>query len=456
MKMGFGQGILPGSGPGREAVLCLVRLSPKRTWPDLGSTHVEPDPVAPGPGGARRANCSNPRGHPAGPDIDTGTAAMDLIHACCAGLDVHKKTVVACVRRVGPDGQVSREVRTFGTMTADLLALADWLDAEGVSHVAMESTGVYWKPVFHLLEGRFEVLLVNAQHIKQVPGRKTDVKDAEWIAQLLQHGLLAASFVPPPPIRELRDLTRQRPQLVRERAAVANRIQKVLEDANIKLASVATDVLGVSGRAMLAALIGGSDDPAALADLARGRLRGKIPELPQALQGRVTDHHRFLLRMLLEQVEQLEGLIAEYAARIEEVAAPFAEAAARLETIPGVGAAAAEVIVAEIGTDMTQFPTAGHLASWAGLCPGNNESAGKRRSGKTTKGSQWLRTVLVQVAWAASHTKETIFSATYRRWAKRLGKKKALVALGHKILVTDKLLKDQTDYQERWIAPEPA
>jgi transposase len=382
---------------------------------------------------------------------------MDLIHSCCAGLDVHKKTVVACVRRVGPDGQVSREVRTFRTMTADLIALADWLDAEGVSHAAMESTGVYWKPVYHLLEGRVEVLLVNAHHIKQVPGRKTDVKDSEWIAQLLQYGLLRASFIPPPPIRELRDLTRQRAQLVRDRATVVNRIQKVLEDANIKLASVATDVLGVSGRAMLAALVAGSDDPAALAGLARGSLRGKTPELTEALQGFVTDHHRFLLRTLLRQIEQLEALIAEYAARIEAETLPFAEAAARLESIPGLGAKAAEVIVAEIGTDMTKFPTAGHLASWAGLCPGNNESAGKRRSGKTTKGSQWLRTVLVQVAWSASHTKETVFSATYRKWAKRMGKKKALVALGHKILVVIyKLLKDKTEYRESWTAPQPA
>jgi transposase len=382
---------------------------------------------------------------------------MDLIHACCAGLDVHKKTVVACVRRVAADGRVGREVRTFGTVTADLIALADWLDAEGAGHVAMESTGVYWKPVYHLLEGRFEVLLVNAQHIKQVPGRKTDVKDAEWIAQLLQYGLLKASFLPPPPIRELRDLTRGRAQLVRERATVVNRIQEVLEDANIKLASVASDVLGASGRAMLAALVAGDEDPAVLADLARRGLRRKRPELELALRGFVTDHHRFLLRTLLRQVDQLQGLIAEYAARIEAESPPFAEAAARLGTIPGLGAKAAEVIVAGIGTDMAAFPTAGHLASWAGLCPGNHESAGKRRTGKTTRGSQWLRTVLVQVAWSASHTKETILSATYRRWAKRLGKKKALVALGHKILVLIyKLLKEGTTYQERWTAPEAA
>ena len=382
---------------------------------------------------------------------------MDLIHSCCAGLDVHKKTVVACIRTLGPGEVVRSEVRTFRTMTADLIELADWLDAEGVGHVAMESTGVYWKPVFHLLEGRFEVLLANAHRMKNVPGRKTDVKDAEWIAQLLQYGLLEASFIPPPPIRDLRDLTRNRAQLVRGRAAVANRIQKVLEDANIKLSSVATDVLGASGRAMLGALIDGREDPAELAGLARGSLRRKATELTRALQGFVSDHHRFLLRTLLRQIEHLEGQIAEYTARIEEVTLPLAEAAGRLETIPGLGPRAAEVIVAEIGADMATFPTAGHLASWAGMCPGNNESAGKRRTGKTTKGSQWLRTVLVQVAWSASHTKETILSATYRRWAKRLGKKKALVALGHKLLVLiHKLLKDRTVYQERWTAPQAA
>jgi transposase len=382
---------------------------------------------------------------------------LDIIHVCCAGLDVHKKTVVACVRRLGADGAVQRETRTFRTMTADLIALADWLADQGVSHVAMESTGVYWKPVFHLLEGRFEVLLVNARHMKQVPGRKTDVKDAEWIAQLLQHGLLQPSFIPPPPIRDLRDLTRQRAQLVGERAGVVNRIHKVLEDANIKLGSVATDVLGVSGRSMLAALIDGNDDPETLAGLARGKLRDKTTELTQALRGFVSDHHRFLLRTLLRQIEQMEGLIADYTARIEVVTAPFSEMAARVESIPGVGSRAAETIVAEIGTDMSVFPTSGHLASWAGLCPGNDETAGKRRSGKTTKGSQWLRTVLVQVAWSASHTKATIFSVTYRRWAKRMGKKKALVALAHKILVLiHKLLKDQTVYEERWTAPEAA
>lgn len=388
---------------------------------------------------------------------------MDRILELCAGLDVHKKTVVACIRRTGPDGTVTSEVRTFGTMTADLLALSDWLVAAGIRHVAMESTGVYWKPIYNILEGRFELRLVNAGRLKQVPGRKTDVKDAEWIAQLLQHGLLSPSFIPPPAIRELRELTRQRTELVRDQAAVANRIQKVLEDANIKLGDVASDVLGVSGRAMIRAIIDGQEDPGRLADLAKRRLRGKIPELKRALAGRVTEHHRFLLRALMDQIESLEGLIARFEARIEEamgpsdgVAKPSGEAAARLRGIPGVSRRSAEVIVAELGPDLTSFPTAGHLSSWAGLCPGNNESAGKRRSGQTTKGSQWLRTMMVQVAWAASHTKETIFNACYQRWIKRMGKKKALVALAHKILVVIwHVLRRGTDYRERY-TPAPA
>jgi transposase len=375
---------------------------------------------------------------------------MDIVHRCCAGLDVHKKTVVACVHRLGPEGSPRSSIRSFATMTADLLALADWLAAEGVTHVAMESTGVYWKPVYHLLEDRFTLLLVNAQHIKKVPGRKTDVKDAEWIAQLLQYGLLSPSFVPPPPIRELRDLTRQRTQLTRDRATVVNRLQKVLEDANIKLASVASDPLGVSGRAMIRAMIAGEESPDALAELARARLRSKIPQLKGAMHGRVTDHHRFLLRTLLNQIDSLEAMIAQYDDQIGLVMVPFAEAARRLRTTPGIGQASAEIIVAEIGTDMSRFPGAAHLCSWAGLCPGNDLSAGKRRSGKTTKGSQWLRTALVQVAWAAVHTKATIFGATYGRLAKRLGKKKALVAIAHKILgIIHKLLKDQKDYVER-------
>jgi transposase len=381
---------------------------------------------------------------------------VDIVHSSCAGLDVHKKSVVACVVRV-VDGELLQETRSFGTMTGEILALADWLAEREVGPVAMESTGIYWKPIFNLLEDRFEVMVVNAQHIKRAPGRKTDVKDAEWIAQLLQHGLLSPSFIPPPPIRELRDLTRQRTQLVRQRATAANRIQKVLEDANIKLASVASDVLGASGREMIRALIGGEEDPAELANLAKQKLREKIPALKEALHGRVTDHHRFLLRSLMDQVGHLDRQIDRFDERIDELTTPFAEATARLRTIPGVGAASAEAIVAEIGVDMDRFPTPGQLASWAGMCPGNDESAGKRRSGKTTKGNQWLRATLVQVAWAATHTKATGFRMMYSRWAKRMGRKKALIALGHKILVLiHRLLATGSDYREPLPPPLPA
>jgi transposase len=374
---------------------------------------------------------------------------VDTLYPRCAGIDVHKNNVVVCVRCCDRPGEVFEEVRTFSTMTAGLLALSDWLAEHGVTHVAMESTGVYWKPVFNVLEGRVAVILVNAEHIKQVPGRKTDVKDCQWIAQLLQHGLLKASFVPPAPIRELRDLTRQRTQLIQERTAAANRIQKVLEDANVKLAGVATDVLGVSGRDMLEALIAGETDPAKLADLARKRLREKIPALRLALQGRATEHHRFLLRMHLDHVTHLEELIARVGGRIEEALAPFAEAEERLQTIPGVSQRVAETVLAEVGPNMEQFPSAGHLASWAGLCPGNNESAGKRRSGRVTKGNRWLKRTLVQAAWAASHTKGTYLQAQYRRLAKRRGVKRALVAVGHTLLVIIyHVLKRGTTYAE--------
>jgi transposase len=359
---------------------------------------------------------------------------MQVIHRCCAGLDIHKDTVVACVRRVDDAGRARAQVRTFGAMTGQLIEPADWLAEQGVRHLAMESTGVYWKPVWHLLEGRFEPMLVNAQHIKQVPGRKTDVKDCQWIAELLQHGLLRPSFVPPEPIRELRDLTRQRAQVVAERGSVANRIQGVLEDANVKLGSVATDVLGDSGRAMLRAMIGGQDDPGALAELAQGRLRAKIPALRLALRGKVTEHHRFLLRVLLDHYEALEALIGRLGERIDRVLTPYAEAAARLETIPGVGRRVAEIIVAELGAEMGQFPSARHLASWAGMCPGNNESAGKRRSGKTTKGSRWLRTALIQAAHAAGRSKATYLGSLYRRLSARRGRKRAAVAVGHTLL----------------------
>ncbi len=302
---------------------------------------------------------------------------METLYPCCAGLDVHKQTVTACVRRLGAAGKVGQQVRTFGTMTGELLALSDWLAEQGVTHVAMESTGVYWKPIFNILEGRFRVLLVNARHIKQVPGRKTDVKDCAWIAQLLQHGLLRASFVPPRPVRELRDLTRQRARLVEEKAAVANRIQKVLEDANIKLAGVASDVLGASGRDMLRAIVAGEADPGVLANLARQRLRDKLPQLRQALAGRVTEHHRFLLGVLLEQVGDLERLIDRFNARIAAALGPLeAEAAGRLSEIPGFSRRVAEVVLAEVGADMGPFPSADHLCSWAGALPRQRRERG--------------------------------------------------------------------------------
>jgi transposase len=374
---------------------------------------------------------------------------METLYPCCAGLDVHKKTVVACVRRLGPNGQVQRQVRTFGTMTGQLRALADWLAAEGVAQVAMESTGVYWQPVFNLLEARFPVVLVNPQHLKRVPGRKTDVKDCEWIAQLLQCGLLQPSFIPPRPQRELRELTRQRAQLAGQRAQVANRIQKVLEDANIKLAGVATDVLGTSGRAMLRALIAGRQDPGELAELARGRLRDKLPALREALEGQVTEHHRFLLRLLLDQLEGIDALVERLDARIRAQTAPWEDAVKRLDTIPGVNRRVAEAVLAEVGPGLETFPTDGHLAAWAGLCPGQRESGGKSQGGKTRKGNRWLRRILVQAAWAASRKKDSYLQAHYRRLAGRRGRKRAALAVAHTLVVIIyHVLKRGTIYQD--------
>jgi transposase len=374
---------------------------------------------------------------------------MDILYSCCAGLDVHKQKVVVCVRKL-TGGVVRQEVRTFRTETNALLDMADWLTEEGVTHIAMESTGVYWKPIWNLYEGIFELLLVNAEHIKAVPGRKTDVKDSQWIAELLQHGLLKPSFVPEKPVRQLRDLTRQRVQLIRQKTQVANRIQKTLEDANIKLASLASDVLGASGRAMLQAIIKGENDPILLADLARRKLRAKIPQLQEALSGEIQDHHRFLLGTLLEQVEFLEAQIDKLNARITAVLpAPFAKAIQRLDTIPGIDLRAAENIIAEVGADMEPFASAGHLASWVGMCPGNNESAGKRRSGRTTKGNKWLRVVLVQCAWAASRSKGTHLRQLYGRLAGRRGKKRALVAVAHRLLlIIYNVLKKGQVYEE--------
>jgi transposase len=373
---------------------------------------------------------------------------MEAIFRSVAGFDVHSKTVAVCLRRV-IDGKVFKEIRTFGTMTRDLLALSDWLTSEGVTHVAMESTGVFWKPIYNILEGQCEILLVNARHIKNVPGRKTDVKDCEWIAQLLHCGLLHGSFIPPKPQRELRDLTRMRTQLTREMSAVANRIHKVLEDTNVKLGLVATDVLGVSGRKMIAALIDGETDTATMADLACGRLREKIPLLQQALLGKVTDHHRFLLKALMDHLTYLEGQIDRFNQRIEEAARPFEKAITALIPMPGYDRASAQSVIAEIGQDMNQFPTDAHLCSWARVCPGNNESAGKRKSGATGQGNRWLETTLVQVAWAASRKKKSYFQAQYRRLAGRRGKKRAIVAVAHSILTdTYHILKEGTSYRE--------
>jgi transposase len=369
---------------------------------------------------------------------------MHIMYERCAGLDVHKQTVVACV--LTPEGQ---ETRTFGTMTVDLLALADWLLTCGCTHVAIESTGDYWKPVFNILEGTCEVLLVNAQHVKAVPGRKTDVKDAAWLAELLQHGLLRASFIPPVAQRELRDLTRYRSTFIQERVTLINRVQKLLEEANIKLAAVASDIMGVSGRAILAALVTGHAHPQTLAELAKGRLRSKRDRLAKALEGRVKPHHRLVLTELLSQIDSLDEAIARFDARIQEVCGPFDEAVGLLDTIPGVARHTADMIVAEIGTDMARFPSADHLASWAGVAPGNHESAGKRTSGKTRKGNRFLRTTLVQAAHAAVRTKGTYLSAQYRRLAARRGKKRAILAVAHSMLVMAyDMIQRQEPYRE--------
>jgi transposase len=355
---------------------------------------------------------------------------MQAVYERCCGLDVHKRTVVACV--ITPRG---KEIRTFSTMTKDLLKLADWLERERVTHIAMESTGVYWKPLFNLLEDHFTVLVVNAQHIKAVPGRKTDMKDAEWIAELLRHGLVRPSFIPDRPQRELRELTRYRRSLLQQRSQVINRIQKVLEGANIKLASVAADVVGVSGRGMLEAMVQGIEDSQVLAALAKGRMRQKQTALGEALSGVVGPHQRLLLSSHLRHLDFLDGEIARLDQEVEARMRPFEEALERLDEIPGVGRRGAEEVVAEIGTDMTRFPAAAHLASWAKLCPGNNESAGKRKTESTGHGNKWLRRTLVEAAWGAARTRGSYLSAQYHRLAARRGAKRAAVAVAHTILV---------------------
>jgi transposase len=418
---------------------------------------------------------------------------MEITYTHVAGLDVHKKTVVACVFTPGPTGKPRKASRTFGTMTRDLLALADWLTSQGVTHVAMESTGEYWKPVYNLLEGNCTILVVNAQHIKTVPGRKTDVKDAEWIADLLRHGLLKASFIPPLPQRDLRDLTRQRTNLVQDRARVVNQLQKVLEWANIKLASVASDIMGVSARRMLAEIVGGEVDQGVLADLATGKLRAKQAALERALEGHVRPHHRFMLAQHLSHIDFLEQQLADFDAQIAAYiaaqtppappsgdaapastgvvpaaepaaplpadAVPWEEAVDLVDTAPGFGRTLAEIVIAEIGTDMAQFPSAGHLASWAKVCPGNRESAGKRYSSKTGRGSRWLRTALMQAAHAAVKVKESHLAVVYRRLAVRRGKQRAVMAVAHRLLVAIyHMLKERVPYREIGTAPpsEPA
>jgi transposase len=358
---------------------------------------------------------------------------MEVLHPRCAGLDVHKDSVVACVR-IASDGAVKHEVRTFGTTTTPLEELAAWLRAEGCTHAAMEATGIYWKPVWHALEDGVELVLANAAHIKNVPGRKTDVNDATWIADLLAHGLIRGSFVPEASIQELRALTRTRKQLVREKVAHVQRIQKTLEDANLKIASVVSDVVGVSGRAILEALIAGEIDPEKLADVTRGRLKSSRAKIVESLRGRVTANHRFLLKLHLGQVKAIDDVIATIDKEVDALIEPFRAAVERLSTMPGISDVAAEAIVSEIGVDMSRFPTPAHLISWAGLCPRNDESAGKRRSTRVRKGAPWLKTLLVQLAWAASRSKKTYLSAQFLRLKSRRGARKAIMAVAASML----------------------
>jgi transposase len=374
---------------------------------------------------------------------------MNVVHASCCGLDVHKKTVVACLIISVTKGEQRKEFRTFRTMMADLLALVEWLKTAKCTHVAMESTGVYWKPIFNALEGQMEVLVVNAQHLKAVPGRKTDMRDAEWIADLLQYGLLRPSFIPSAFEREIRELTRYRTRLIQTRSRSINRLHKTLEDTNIKLTSVATDIMGLSAQAILKALLEGQTDPQVLAELAKGKMRAKRELLAQALTGTLEAHHRFLIAEHLTLIESLDERIDQADHEVAERLKPYDESITRLDTIPGVNRRSAEVFLAEIGTDIHRFPSADHLASWTGICPGNNESAGKHFSGKMRKGNRWLRSALVEAANAAARTKNTYLSAQYHRLVGRRGKPKALVALGHTLLViVYYLLLRQEEYQE--------
>lgn len=373
---------------------------------------------------------------------------MEVLQTRCAGLDVHKETVVACAR-LQSDGEVRQHVATFGTTTKALLALSDWLHTHGCTQVAMEATGVYWKPVWQILEGTFDVILANPLHIKHVHGRKTDVNDAMWLADLLAHGLIRGSFVPEPAIQELRGLTRTRKQLVRERSQHVQRIQKTLEEANLKIASVLNDIIGSSGRAILEALIAGETDPARLAARTTGRLKASRATLVDALHGRVTSHHRFLLKLHLDQIDALAAAIAAVETEVGTVLAPFRTAARLLTTTPGISDTAAHVVLAEIGVNMTRFPTAGHLISWAGLCPRHDESAGKRRCTRIRKGAPWLKATLIQAAWAASRTRGTYLRAQFLRLRSRRGPGKAIVAVAASMLrAIYVMLRDQVPYQD--------
>ncbi len=373
---------------------------------------------------------------------------MELVYERCAGLDVHATTVVACAR-IATGRTVAYEYLTVSTSTRGLLQLADWLDAKGITHAALETTGVYWKPVWHVLEGHVSLTLAHAQHIRNIPGRKSDKNDATWIADLLAVGLLRGSFVPPAAIQELRDLTRTRKQLVREIARHTQRIQKTLEDTNIKLTEAISDILGATGRAIIRALIAGETDPERLADLTKGRLKASRSQLVEVLHGRVTAHHRFMLKLHLQQIESIEQAVAQLEAHIEETIEPFRAAISLLTTMPGLSTTAARVIVAEIGTDMSVFPTAGHLVSWAGLCPRLDESAGKRRSTRTRPSAPWLKPTLVQAAWAATRKKDSYFHAQFMRLKSRRGPKKAILAVAASML-TDVyyMLRDGTEFQD--------
>lgn len=400
---------------------------------------------------------------------------MQVTYECCAGIDVHKKTVVVCCLTSSDDGKAKRETRTYGTTTHELLSLCDWLSSENITHVAMESTGEYWKPVYNLLESSFEVRVVNSRHFKQVPGRKTDVKDAEWLAELLSYGLVRGSFIPPLPQRDLRDLTRQRTTLIRDKACIINRLQKVLEWANLKLASVVTDISGVSARAMLKALVKGTENPEALVEHAKGRLRRKQAALSEALTGRVREHHRFLIQTHLEQLEFLEAHLQQFDERIEQLiqsqspppeSEPLApsdsscpeevgrllswqQAMTLLDTIPGVARRSAELLLAEVGVDMERFPSAAHLCKWAGICPGNHESAGKQYSGKTPPSNRWLRGMLVQMANAAVRCRTSYFASVYHRLAPRRGHKRTIVAVAHRLLIAVyHMLKQHQPYRD--------